>query len=80
MAEKEGILGQAITHEKSKAVLNGTLDNSAVKSTGSDNRRTGYNLFFSAPKGTSLLALVYGDNRIIDAHENDTKKAISMKI
>ncbi|MCD9554507.1 conjugative transfer relaxase/helicase TraI [Photobacterium carnosum] len=78
IAEKEGILGQAITHEKLETVLNGTLDNSAVKGAGSDNRRTGYDLVFSAPKGASLLALVYGDNRIIDAHENATKKAISM--
>ncbi|PSV87285.1 MobF family relaxase, partial [Photobacterium iliopiscarium] len=78
IAEKEGVLGQAITHEKLEAVLSGTLDDSAVKGAGSDKRRTGYDLVFSAPKGASIMALVYGDNRILDAHDNATKKAISM--
>ncbi|WP_394167823.1 conjugative transfer relaxase/helicase TraI [Photobacterium piscicola] len=76
IAEKEGILGQAIIHEKLEAVLSGQLDNAHTPRANSDTRRTGYDLVFSAPKGASLLALVYGDNRIIDAHNAATKKAL----
>ena len=78
IAEKEGILGQAITHEKLEAVLSGQLDNAHTPRAHSDTRRTGYDLVFSAPKGVSLLALVYGDNRIIDAHNAATKKALDL--
>lgn len=78
IAEKEGILGQAITHEKLEAILSGQLDNAHTPRAHSDTRRTGYDLVFSAPKGVSLLALVYGDNRIIDAHNTATKKALDL--
>ncbi|MGR5377084.1 MobF family relaxase, partial [Photobacterium damselae] len=78
IAEKEGILGHEIEHQKLEAVLNGQLDNSAVKGAGSEHRRTGYDLVFSAPKGASILALVYGDTRIIDAHNAAVKSALNL--
>ncbi|MCD9477133.1 conjugative transfer relaxase/helicase TraI [Photobacterium phosphoreum] len=77
IAEKEGILNQPIDHDKLEAVLNGKLDNHSVKGAGSEDRRTGYDLVFSAPKGASLLALVYGDTRIIDAHNAAIKTALN---
>ncbi|WP_305810563.1 conjugative transfer relaxase/helicase TraI [Photobacterium leiognathi] len=77
IAEKEGLSGQAITHEKLTAVLNGQLDNTQTPRAGADTRRTGYDLVFSAPKGASLLALVYGDTRIIEAHNAAIKTALN---
>ena len=77
IAEKEGILNQPIDHDKLEAVLNGKLDNAQTPRAGSDTRRTGYDLVFSAPKGASLLALVYGDTRIIDAHNAAIKTALN---
>ncbi|MGR5386426.1 conjugative transfer relaxase/helicase TraI, partial [Photobacterium damselae] len=78
IAEKEGILGQEIDHQKLEAVLNGQLNNAAVKGAGSEHRRTGYDLVFSAPKGASILALVYGDTRIIDAHNAAVKSVLNL--
>ena len=78
IAEKEGILGHEIEHQKLESVLNGQLDNSAVKGAGSEHRRTGYDLVFSAPKGASILALVYGDTRIIDAHNAAVKSVLNL--
>ena len=78
IAEKEGILGHEIEHQKLESVLNGQLDNSAVKGASSEHRRTGYDLVFSAPKGASILALVYGDTRIIDAHNAAVKSVLNL--
>ncbi|HIF9507464.1 TPA: MobF family relaxase, partial [Photobacterium damselae] len=78
IAEKEGILGQEIDHTKLEAVLNGQLNHDKTPRAHSDTRRTGYDLVFSAPKGASILALVYGDTRIIDAHNAAVKTALNL--
>ncbi|MGR5116251.1 conjugative transfer relaxase/helicase TraI [Photobacterium damselae] len=78
IAEKEGILGEAIDHQKLEAVLNGQLEHDQTPRAHSDTRRTGYDLVFSAPKGASILALVYGDTRIIDAHNAAVKSALNL--
>ncbi|EEZ39063.1 conjugative transfer relaxase/helicase TraI [Photobacterium damselae] len=78
IAEKEGILGHEIEHQKLEAVLNGQLNNDQTPRAHSDTRRTGYDLVFSAPKGASILALVYGDTRIIDAHNAAVKTALDL--
>ncbi|GIU52621.1 hypothetical protein TUM4438_45770 [Shewanella sairae] len=77
IAEKEGILGEAITEEKLQAVLNGELDNIKTQGAHSEQRRKGYDLTFSAPKGASILALVYGDTRITEAFTESVKVALS---
>lgn len=66
-AEKQGLEGE-VDPRVFEAVLKGCLpDGSRV---GSDNRdhRAGTDLTFSLPKSWSLLALVGGDKRIIDAY------------
>lgn len=78
IAEREGILGHEIEHQKLEAVLNGQLNNDQTPRAHSDTRRTGYDLVFSAPKGVSILALVYGDTRIIDAHNAAVKTALNL--
>ncbi|MHB1948310.1 MAG: MobF family relaxase, partial [Gammaproteobacteria bacterium] len=39
--------------------------------------RAGWDLTFSAPKSLSIIALVSGDKRLIDAHRNAVKTALS---
>lgn len=66
-AEELGLSG-AVDAKTFEAVLKGFLpDGSRV---GSDNRvhRAGTDLTFSMPKSWSLLALVGGDTRILDAY------------
>lgn len=66
-AEKLGLLG-SIEASQFEAVLKGLLpDGSRV---GTDNRvhRAGTDLTFSMPKSWSILALVGGDRRILDAY------------
>ncbi|HIF9542117.1 TPA: conjugative transfer relaxase/helicase TraI [Photobacterium damselae] len=77
IAKKEGILGQEIHQDKLESVLNGQLDNTQTPRANTENRRTGYDLVFSAPKGASIMALVYGDTRIIEAHDQAVKHALS---
>lgn len=76
IAEKEGIAGKPIEEGKLERVLSGYLDNGNVKGAGTEQRRTGNDLTFSAPKGASILGLVYGDTRILDAHERAVKTAL----
>lgn len=76
IAEKEGILGQSISDSKLESVLMGKLDNDQVKGANKEHRRNGYDLTFSSPKAASILALVYGDTRIIDAHNAAVKTVL----
>ncbi|MGR5187332.1 conjugative transfer relaxase/helicase TraI [Photobacterium damselae] len=78
IAEKESVLGKEIEHQKLEAVLNGQLEHDQTPRAHSDTRRTGYDLVFSAPKGASILALVHGDTRIIDAHNAAVKSALDL--
>ncbi|MBD1576967.1 conjugative transfer relaxase/helicase TraI [Vibrio sp. S11_S32] len=73
LAKNEGIDGKAITEEKLNQVLAGQLDSGLAPRAGSEHRRNGYDLTFSAPKGVSIMALVYGDTRIVEAHQNAVK-------
>jgi len=41
------------------------------------NRMPGYDLAFSAPKSLSIEALVYGDHRLIDAHDKAVKASLN---
>lgn len=77
IAKKEGIEGQPITEQKLEQVLRGELSENNVPRHGSEHRRTGYDLTFSAPKGASILGLVYGDTRILESHTNAVKTALT---
>ncbi|GEK15901.1 conjugative transfer relaxase/helicase TraI [Aliivibrio fischeri] len=77
IAKKEGIDGQPITEQKLEQVLRGELSENNAPRHGSEHRRTGYDLTFSAPKGASILGLVYCDTRILESHTNAVKTALS---
>ena len=77
IAEKEGILGQSISDTKLESVLMGKLDNQQVKGADTENRRNGHDLTFSLPKAASILALVYGDDRILDIHNAAVKNVLN---
>ena len=75
-AEKLGLKGQ-VEAKQFEAVLKGLLpDGSRV---GSDNRthRAGTDLTFSMPKSWSILALVGGDKRILDAYAGAVRETLA---
>ena len=77
LAEKEGIAGQTISEKEFTNMLNGIVGERQVHGAGGETRRQGYDLTFSAPKGASILALAYGDNRISSAFEEAVKITLS---
>lgn len=75
-AEKLGLAGQ-VDAKAFEAVLRGFLpDGSRV---GSDNRahRPGTDLTFSMPKSWSLIALVGGDSRVLDAYGTAVRETLA---
>ncbi|STK05828.1 conjugal transfer nickase/helicase TraI [Escherichia coli] len=44
---------------------------------GSNKHRPGYDLTFSAPKSVSMMAMLGGDKRLIDAHNQAVDFAVS---
>lgn len=68
-AAKAGLSGVS-TPEQFRAVLNGSHPsfNGGKMGEASDRHRPGWDLTFSAPKSVSLLALVGGDKRLMEAH------------
>ncbi|MFA0125314.1 MobF family relaxase, partial [Vibrio sp. 10N.261.48.A2] len=55
-----------------ESVLSGHLGEEVIKGK-RDNHKAGFDLTFSAPKSVSILALVGGDTRLIEAHNNAVK-------
>lgn len=76
LAESSGLLGEAVSHADLKDVLSGHLKGEDVHYK-RDNHKSGIDLTFSAPKSVSLLALVGGDTRLIDAHNLAVKRTLS---
>ncbi|HEY1843979.1 MAG TPA: conjugative transfer relaxase/helicase TraI [Buttiauxella sp.] len=69
-AENLGLSGQVLDAEMN-AMKHGVLPDGSVLSrveNGKETHRPGYDLTFSAPKSVSMLALIGGDRRFIDAH------------
>ncbi|MFV0645061.1 MAG: MobF family relaxase [Sphingomonadaceae bacterium] len=62
--------------QKFEEVLAGKLPNGSEISSGSGQRQPGMDLTFSAPKSVSLMALIGGDQRVIDAHHAAVKSAL----
>lgn len=74
-AEILGLDGR-VDAKQFEAILKGLLsDGSRVGSEGRDHR-SGTDLTFSMPKSWSLIALVGGDNRIIDAYRDAVKETL----
>ncbi|WP_241907723.1 conjugative transfer relaxase/helicase TraI, partial [Vibrio lentus] len=59
-----------------ESLLSGNLGDETIKGK-RDDHKSGFDLTFSAPKRLSTLALVGGDNRLIDAHTNAVKFVLS---
>lgn len=76
LATQVGLKGKTVERDKLESVLGGKLGNDAVKLGQSNTRRMGFDLTFSAPKSVSIMALVYGDKRILEAHVAAVKEAM----
>ncbi|MEZ8596361.1 conjugative transfer relaxase/helicase TraI, partial [Vibrio splendidus] len=59
-----------------ESVLSGNLGGETIKGKRNDHK-SGFDLTFSAPKTVSVLALVSGDHRLIEAHNNAVKFALT---
>ena len=76
LAMEAGLLGKAVDQETLGSVLSGNLDGETIKGK-REKHKSGFDLTFSAPKSISVLALVGGDSRLIDAHNNAVKFALT---
>lgn len=74
-AELLGISGE-VTKDAFEKILNGELPN-GDKIGQVPNRQSGIDLTFSMPKSASILALVSGDERILNAHWSAVKETMS---
>jgi len=77
LADKLNLDGKAVTASKLTKILDGKIDDKGVAHRSDGARRNGYDLTFSAPKGVSIMALVSGDKRILEAHNKAVKTALS---
>lgn len=73
LAEEAGLLGKPVEQKTLESVLSGHLGDETIKGKRENTHRPGLDLTFSAPKGISTLALVGGDTRLIEAHDNAIK-------
>ena len=79
LAEHYGIAGKEVDQKTLMKVLSGIApDDSQQVTTGNreGHHRTGWDFTLSAPKSASIMALVYGDKRFIDAHD----KAVELTV
>jgi conjugative relaxase-like TrwC/TraI family protein len=80
-AEIMGLDGSTATREDFINILEGKLTNQQTGQfqdlgINSKERRSGYDMTFSAPKSASIAALVYSDTRIADAYRESVKTAL----
>lgn len=70
-------LSGAPTQESFRAVLEGKMPDGSVIPSGVNGKHAyGSDFTFSAPKSVSLLALVAGDKRLVEAHQQAVKEAM----
>lgn len=67
LADEQGLSGKEIVDKTLQEVLSGELQGETVHGR-RQKHKSGFDLTFSAPKSASILALVGGDTRLIDAH------------
>ncbi|MEH1922790.1 MobF family relaxase, partial [Nostoc sp.] len=84
-AEKLGLSGAVDDEEAFKNIIEGqkpdgreVLNARVVKEKGKGERRAALDCTFSAPKSVSLMALVGGDTRLIDAHHQALKETLEL--
>lgn len=76
LAKEAGLLNQAVDEQTLQTVLSSTLNGETIKGK-REHHRSGFDPTFSTPKNASILALVGGDTRLIDAHNSAVKFALS---
>ncbi|WP_210467072.1 MobF family relaxase, partial [Vibrio crassostreae] len=76
LAIEAGLAGKPVEQATLESVLSGNLGGETIKGK-RNNHKSGFDLTFSAPKTVSVLALVSGDNRLIEAHNNAVKFALT---
>ncbi|MEZ8439321.1 MobF family relaxase, partial [Vibrio splendidus] len=76
LAIEAGLAGKPVEQATLESVLSGSLAGETIKGK-RDDHKSGFDLTFSAPKTVSVLALVSGDNRLIEAHNNAVKFALT---
>ncbi|MDP2592900.1 MobF family relaxase, partial [Vibrio splendidus] len=76
LAIEVGLAGKPVEQATLESVLSGSLGGETIKGK-RDDHKSGFDLTFSAPKTVSVLALVSGDNRLIEAHNNAVKFALT---
>ncbi|HHP0598401.1 TPA: MobF family relaxase, partial [Vibrio harveyi] len=69
-------LNKTVEQETLESVLSGNLGDETIKGK-REKHKSGFDLTFSAPKSLSVLALIGGDNRLIEAHNNAVKFALT---
>lgn len=73
-AEALGLRGE-VTPAAAEAILNGHLPTG--ERVGGDDHRPGWDATFSAPKSVSIAACIYGDDRLIAAHDRAVRAALA---
>ncbi|MDC5870574.1 conjugative transfer relaxase/helicase TraI [Vibrio europaeus] len=76
IAKQAGMEGQTINQTTLEKALQGHWGEETVHGK-RDKHRPGFDITFSAPKSASLLALVGGDERLLNAHHQAVKFALS---
>ncbi|MFA0120296.1 MobF family relaxase, partial [Vibrio sp. 10N.261.48.A2] len=76
LAIEAGLAGKPVEQATLESVLSGCLGGETIKGK-RDDHKSGFDLTFSAPKTVSVFALVSGDNRLIEAHNNAVKFALT---
>ena len=76
-AAAQGLTGE-VDKEDFTRLLEGTMQDGTQMTVGGDgSRRAATDFTFSAPKSVSLQALVGGDDRLIDAHQNAVRATMA---
>ncbi|EME7695703.1 conjugative transfer relaxase/helicase TraI [Salmonella enterica] len=71
-AKELGLEGAVDAHQLDELIAGRLPDGTSLErmSGGVNIHRSGYDLTFSAPKSVSVLITLYGENRLLDAHNN----------
>lgn len=76
-AEDLNIINQPVSKEIQENLMKGILPTGETTKRFDTKHRSGYDLTFSAPKSVSVLSLVLGDTRLIDAHKRAVEQTIN---
>jgi conjugative relaxase-like TrwC/TraI family protein len=83
-AEILGIAGEEVTKEQFVKFLDGEITNPATgevqdlkRNSKGDQRRLGYDFTISAPKSVSIVGILGGDERVVQAHIDANRAAMS---